>query len=164
RGELLNLSWRNVDFLRGVIHIVNAKTARDRIIPMSQSVREVLIEQRKSQTGDLVFESRRIVKRRAGEGLVDVKKAFVAACEDAGIDDFNFMIFAIRSRRDWGDAGCNVTTIARLLGHSNIQMSMRYTHASDDTLRNAVEYAQKARVTNMSQLTEQPLTRVAVNT
>src|SRR6185295_1458502 len=105
RGELLNLSWRHVDFLRGVIHVVNTKTARDRIIPMSLSVREVLIEQRKSQTGDLVFESRRIVKRRAGEGLVDVKKAFVAACQDAGIDDFHFMIFAIRSRRDWGDAG-----------------------------------------------------------
>jgi integrase len=79
RGDLLNLSWRSVDFLRGVIHVVNTKTARDRIIPMSQRVREVLIEQRKTQKGDLVFGSRRIAKRRAGEGLVDVKKAFVAA-------------------------------------------------------------------------------------
>ena len=77
---------------------------------------------------------------------------------------FTFTIYATRSRRVLGDAGCNATTIARLLGHSNIQMSMRYTHASDDTLRNAVEYAQKARVTNMSQTTEKPLTRVAVNT
>src|ERR1041385_8972629 len=48
RGELLNLSWPHVDFLRGVIHVVNTKTARDRIIPMSQRVREVLIEQRKT--------------------------------------------------------------------------------------------------------------------
>jgi integrase len=164
RGELLNLSWRNVDFLRGVIHVVNTKTARDRIIPMSQSVREVLIEQRKSQTGDLVFESRRIVKRLAGEGLVDVKKAFVAACQDAGIADFHFHDLRHTFATRLGDAGCNVTTIARLLGHSNIQMSMRYTHASDDTLRNAVEYAQKGRVTTTSQITEKPLTRVAVNT
>jgi len=164
RGELLNLSWRHVDFLRGVIHVVNTKTARDRIIPMSQSVREVLIEQRKSQTGDLVFESRRIVKRRAGEGLVDVKKAFVAACQDAGIADFHFHDLRHTFATRLGDAGCNVTTIARLLGHSNIQMSMRYTHASDDTLRNAVEYAQNGRVTNMSQTLKQPLTRVAVNT
>jgi integrase len=48
RGELLNLSWGQVDFLRGVIHVVNTKTARDRIIPMSHSVREVLIEQRQT--------------------------------------------------------------------------------------------------------------------
>ncbi|HEX2269692.1 MAG TPA: site-specific integrase, partial [Pyrinomonadaceae bacterium] len=163
RGELLNLSWQNVDFLRGVIHVVNTKTARDRIIPMSQSVREVLIEQRQTQEGDLVFASRRIAKRRMDEGLVDVKKGFVAACIDAGIADFHFHDLRHTFATRLGDAGCNVTTIARLLGHSNIQMSMRYTHASDDTLRSAVEYAQKARVTNMSQIAEQPLTRVAVN-
>jgi len=164
RGELLNLSWWQVDFLRGVIHVVNTKTARDRIIPMSQRVREVLIEQRETQKGELVFASRRIAKRRAGEGLVDVKKAFTVACSEAGIEDFHFHDLRHTFATRLGDAGCNVTTIARLLGHSNIQMSMRYTHASDDTLRNAVEYAQKARVTNMSQITEQPLTRVAVNT
>ena len=164
RGELLNLSWRHVDFLRGVIHVVNTKTARDRIIPMSQSVREVLIEQCQTQEGDLVFASRRIAKRRMDEGLVDVKKGFVAACIDAGIADFHFHDLRHTFATRLGDAGCNATTIARLLGHSNIQMSMRYTHASDDTLRSAVEYAQNCRVTNMSQTTEKPLTRVAVNT
>jgi len=143
RGELLNLSWRQVDFLRGVIHVVNTKSARDRIIPMSQRVREVLIEQRETQKGDLVFASRRIAKRRAGEGLVDVKKAFTVACSEASIEDFHFHDLRHTFATRLGDAGCNVTTIARLLGHSNIQMSMRYTHASDDTLRNAVEYAQK---------------------
>jgi integrase len=164
RGELLSLSWRHVDFLRGVIHVVNTKTARDRIVPMSQRVREVLIEQRETQKGDLVFASRRIAKRRAGEGLVDVKKAFVAACSDAGIADFHFHDLRHTFATRLGDAGCNATTIARLLGHSNIQMSMRYTHASDDTLRNAVEYAQNCRVTNASQTAKQPLARVAVNT
>jgi integrase len=160
RGELLNLSWPHVDFLRGVIHVVNTKTARDRIIPMSQRVREVLIEQRKTQKGDLVFASRRIAKRRAGEGLVDVKKAFVAACQDAGIEDFHFHDLRHTFATRLGDAGCNATTIARLLGHSNIQMSMRYTHASDDSLRSAVEHA----ATKMPQTLKQPLTRVAVNT
>ncbi|HSL54169.1 MAG TPA: site-specific integrase, partial [Pyrinomonadaceae bacterium] len=160
RGELLNLSWPHVDFLRGVIHVVNTKTARDRIIPMSQRVREVLIEQRKTQKGDLVFASRRIAKRRAGEGLVDVKKAFVAACIDAGIEDFHFHDLRHTFATRLGDAGCNATTIARLLGHSNIQMSMWYTHASDDSLRSAVEHA----ATKMPQTLKQPLTRVAVNT
>jgi integrase len=160
RGELLNLSWRNVDFLRGVIHVINTKTARDRVIPMSQSVREVLIEQRQTQEGDLVFASRRIAKRRMDEGLVDVKKGFVAACIDAGIEDFHFHDLRHTFATRLGDAGCNATTIARLLGHSNIQMSLRYTHASDDSLRSAVEHA----ATKMSQTLKQPLTRVAVNT
>ena len=99
RGELLNLAWRHVVFLRGVIHVVNTKTSRDRIIPMSQNVRQILIEQRETQDGDLVFASRRIAKRRAGEGLVDVKKAFTVACSEAGIEDFTFTIYATRLRR-----------------------------------------------------------------
>ena len=84
--------------------------------------------------------------------------------KDAGIADFHFHDLRHTFATRLGDAGCNVTTIARLLGHLNIQMSMRYTHASDDTLRNAVEYAQSCRVTNASQTAKQPLTRVAVNT
>lgn len=35
RGELLSLSWRHVDFLHGVIHVMNTKTAKDRIIPIA---------------------------------------------------------------------------------------------------------------------------------
>jgi len=91
---------------------------------------------------------------------VDVKKAFVAACIDAGIEDFHFHDLRHTFATRLGDAGCNATTIARLLGHSNIQMSMRYTHASDESLRSVVEHA----ATKMPQTLKQPLTRVAVNT
>ena len=38
-----------------------------------------------------------------------------------------------------GDNGCNVTTIAALIGHSNIQLSVRYTDAGDDAKRAAIE-------------------------
>src|SRR4029078_12487792 len=117
-------------------------------------------EQRKTQKGDLVFASRRAAKRRAGEGLVDVTKAFVAASIDARIADFHFHHLRHTFATRLGDAGCNATTIARLLGHSNIQMSMRYTHGSDHSQRSAVEHA----ATKMPQTLNQPLTRVAVST
>ena len=67
-------------------------------------MREVLIEQRKTQKGDLVFASRRIAKRRAGEGLVDVKKAFTVACSEAGITDFHFQDLRHTFARRLGDA------------------------------------------------------------
>src|SRR6185436_18002468 len=42
RGELLSLMWRNVDFQRGVIHVTNTKTGRDRDGPMNSEVRSIL--------------------------------------------------------------------------------------------------------------------------
>jgi integrase len=77
-----------------------------------------------------------------------------------GIEDFHFHDLRHTFATRLGDAECNATTIARLLGHSNIQMSMRYTPASDASLRSAVEYA----ATKMPQGTKKPLMRVAVNT
>ena len=85
---------------------------------------------------------------RYREAIPEARTKFQAEQAETKVRDQVFQgTFAMRL----GDAGCNATTIARLLGHSNIQMSMRYTHASDDTLRSAVEYAQNGRVTNMSQ-------------
>jgi len=71
RGELLNLSWPNVDFLRGLIRVVNTKTAHDRIIPMSQRVREVLIEQRQTQ----VANNRKATHASGGKYLILLEPA-----------------------------------------------------------------------------------------
>jgi integrase len=63
-----------------------------------------------------VFDSRRIAKRRAGEGLVDVKKGFVAACIDAGIEDFHFHDLRHTFATRLGDAGCNATYDCAIVG------------------------------------------------
>jgi integrase len=162
RGELLGLAWQQVDFSRGVIHITNTKTARDRTIPMSQHVRDVLLSLHRTRKGDRVFTS--IKRKDSGRGIVDIKKGFVAACNDAGIVDFHFHDLRHTFATRLGDHGCSVTAIAALLGHSNTQMTARYTHATDDALRSAVECAQdKASRHNGVTNAKQPPTLVAVN-
>lgn len=37
-----------------------------------------------------------------------------------------------------GESGCDVWTLARIAGHSNIKMSQRYVHPSTDAVLNAV--------------------------
>jgi site-specific recombinase XerD len=37
-----------------------------------------------------------------------------------------------------GESGCDVWTLARIAGHSNIKMSQRYVHRSADAVLNAV--------------------------
>lgn len=151
RGELLGLKWAQVDFARGVIYVTQTKTARDRQVPMSQQVREVLLSQR-------------ALSRRAGQGervftVGDVKRGFRAACNAAGIADFHFHDLRHTFATRLGDAGCTATTIAALLGHSNTQMTARYTHATDDAMRAAVECAGQS----VSQTAKQPPALAAVN-
>lgn len=38
-----------------------------------------------------------------------------------------------------GDVGVDAFTIAKILGHSDLRMTARYTHARDQNLRQAVE-------------------------
>ena len=76
RGELLSLMWRNVDFQRGVIHVTNTKTGRDRDVPMNSEVRSTLLElQRQAKEEAFVFKN-----RKTGVNLMDVKHAFNGAC------------------------------------------------------------------------------------
>jgi integrase len=38
-----------------------------------------------------------------------------------------------------GESGCDVWTLARIAGHSNIKQSSRYVHPSDDAVLGAME-------------------------
>ena len=134
RGELSTLQWKHVDFARGVILVTKTKTGKDRTIPMSSEVRSELLEQRKASKSDYVFAG-----NKPGRPLVEIKRTFRGACDDAGLKDFRFHDLRHTFATRLGDNGCNVTTIAALMGHSNIQMSARYTHAGDDAKRHAVE-------------------------
>ena len=43
-GELLNLTWNDVDFDSGYIHVRQSKSGKSRKIPMNETVRETLLE------------------------------------------------------------------------------------------------------------------------
>jgi len=57
RGEILVLSWKNIDRAAGVVHVVAGKTGKARAIPLSLSTRllAILDGQRRHVGSDLVF-------------------------------------------------------------------------------------------------------------
>lgn len=105
---------------------------RNRIIPMNQVVRELLSQQlRKSE---YVFTS-----PRTGGCLVEIKKGFKKACELAGIHDLHFHDLRHTAASKLAATGADIVTIAEILGHSSFRMTKRYTHASEERKRNALE-------------------------
>ncbi|HEX7998662.1 MAG TPA: site-specific integrase [Pyrinomonadaceae bacterium] len=132
RGEIFNLRWFDVDFSRGVIHVRNTKTSKDRVVPMNAAAREML--ERQPKTSGYVFPS-----PKTGGRLVDIKKKFNEACATAEIDDFRFHDLRHTAATRLADAGVNVIVIAEILGHGDIRTTKRYSHAMEEAKREAVE-------------------------
>src|SRR6185369_14290694 len=140
RGELLNLRWANVDFERGLIHVMNSqreqtKSGNSRSIPMNHIARRELLGLC-LETGhtEYVFFNDKTKKPRT-----DLKNGFGTACVIAGLDDFRFHDLRHTAATRLADAGTNIREIMAILGHRCIQTSARYTHATDEGLRRAME-------------------------
>jgi len=137
RGEIFKLRWFDVDFSRGLIHVRDTKTAKDRDVPMSGAVREML--ERQPKTSGHVFPS-----PKTGGQLVDIKRPFGLACDAAKIKDLRFHDLRHTAATRMADAGINVVVIAEILGHGDIRTTKRYAHAMEEAKREAMEKLSKS--------------------
>ncbi len=60
------------------------------------------------------------------------------------------------------EAGVDLVTVSRILGHSSIQMTMRYCHPSTEIMRDAVEKLAKI-YEQTRQKVDSPIGEVAIN-
>ena len=127
RGELLKLTWRDVDLVRDIIHVRDMKTNLDRVVPMNDEARKVIELLRTNRPTESLFE------------FDDFKHGWQTACRIAEIKDFRFHDLRHTFATRLADAGADAFTIAALLGHTTIQMAARYTHATDQGKRSALE-------------------------
>jgi len=132
QGEIFDLTWFDVDLPRGVIHIRVSKNGKDRFVPINQTVRAML--EGLPHTNEHVFPSPRTKGR-----LVDVKRRFDLAKSDAGIKDFRFHDLRHTAATRMADCGADAFTLAAIFGWSDVRMALRYTHATDEAKRRAVE-------------------------
>ena len=132
RGEIFNLRWEHVDFAHRWIRVVESKNGESRIIPMNGVVYGVLREQMKKKRGDLVFPNGN------GKKFQSIQYSFNRALERAGIRDFHFHDLRHTFASNLVMAGEDLVTVKELLGHKSIQMTMRYSHLSQQHKMKAV--------------------------
>ena len=133
RGEIFSLRWSEVDWSRNFIHVTNTKTGRSRIVPLNERTRAVLQQRQQKSQSEFVF-----VSRRTGTRLRNLRNGFGKACEDAKVTNFHFHDLRHTFASRLAEAGVDAFTIAELLGHSTLEMTKRYTHATDERKARAV--------------------------
>jgi integrase len=135
-GEQLRMKRSQVDFLRNIVTARKTKNGRPRDIPMNDEVRETLAELCKDKrSDDYVFVS----PKNDDERQREVKKGFHTACRLAGIEGLIWKDLRATFSTRLAEAGCDAFTIAQLLGHSDVRVTMRYVRSVEETKRVAVE-------------------------
>ncbi len=72
-------------------------------------------------------------------GRLTKLNSFKETCAKQGIEDCHFHDLRHTFASRLAEANINAFTIAELLGHKSLEMTLRYTHATDSCKREAVE-------------------------
>jgi integrase len=136
RGEIFQLTWDNVSFKNNIITVTadTAKSSRKRYINMNKETQRVLEDwNRYSSRVGLVFPN-----PATGKSLVEIKSMWVNILKDAGIDNFRFHDLRHTFASNLVMKGAPLYMVQKLLGHSTLEMTMRYAHLSPDSTAQAV--------------------------
>jgi len=133
KGEIEQLSWREVDLRTGFLRLATSKTGA-KLIPITGPMRAILETRAEygrdgyvftDQTGDAFYQG-------TPKLWVRVRKA--ANLEDVRLHDLR------HSAASFGLAGgLGLEVIGKLLGHADIKTTRRYAHLSDGHVRAAAE-------------------------
>jgi integrase len=135
-SEQLCMKRDQVDFLRNMVTARKTKNGRPRHIPMNDDVRSALAPLGGSKTPDEYI----FLSSKTGTRLTEVKKGFHSACRLAGIEGLIWKDLRATFGTRLAEAGCDAFTIAQLLGHSDVRVTMRYVRMVESK-RAAVEAA-----------------------
>ncbi len=138
KTELCRLSKENVDFKTGLITVLgkDAKDGNTRHVPMNREVRETLqqwLQQNNENTSPFVFPSKN------GKPIRELKRAWTTVLTKAKIQEFRWHDLRHSFASKLAMRGADLNTIRELLGHSNLNMTIRYSHLSNTSKANAVE-------------------------
>jgi integrase len=142
RGEILNLRRRDIDLENKYISIPDSKSGKRRDIYINDFLHGELSAWLENLKGEKVFP------------VEDFKKSFRSACNRAGIMDFRFHDIRHTFASHLVMEGIDLTTVKELMGHSNVQMTTRYSHLSPGHKRDAVNCLANKYSSNVKMKTE----------
>ena len=142
-GEILELTWRGVDFTRRTVTVLRSKNGERRTIPVNETVLRVLKEKAKvrSLASDLVFCSKAFTPMESGH----LRRSFRLALSKAKIEEFHFHDLRHTFATRLVQRGIDLYKVQQLLGHKSPIMTQRYAHHYPESLRDGVEILDRPR-------------------
>lgn len=130
RGELLGLTWGDVDFAGAIVTVrgASAKTGLTRHVPLNTEAMTVLRawQPENAKADALVFPG------PGGAPMFSLKTAWQKVATAAKLNAFTFHDLRHTFASKLVQAGVDLNTVRELLGHSDIKMTLRYAHLAPE--------------------------------
>ena len=133
RGEIVNLQWREVG--KDILELVDSKTG-PRTVFLSPKAKAVIERQPRSGSS-WVFPSP--TNREKPRSADSVDSLWRIARKQAGIEDVRLHDLRHSVASQAVLKGVPLPVVARLLGHSQVSMTLRYAHVADKEVEAAAE-------------------------
>jgi integrase len=144
RGETLKLTWGDVDLAsnkRAAVRFLDTKSGNPRRVPLPNSVRDLLATM-KAERGNPSPKDPVFTWTPAGTdqpiAYENPRKAFDNARTRVGLRDVTLHTLRHTYASRLVMKGVPIFQVSKLLGHSKIQMTMRYSHLAPEGLDDAV--------------------------
>jgi integrase len=160
--EVFRIRFEHLDFAARTIFNPFGKTkAARRKVTMTAEVEAILKGRVKTAKGPYIFPSKAGNDRPIGS----VRKAHDKAVEDAGIGE-HFRLYDLRhtfaTRAVAG--GVDLPTLSAMLGHTSIQMTMRYVHPAEEQKKIATGKLEAFRIAGIVQAIEKSRSLTTIST
>tara|TARA_B100000686_G_scaffold57527_1_gene61740 strand:- start:1702 stop:2190 length:489 start_codon:yes stop_codon:yes gene_type:complete len=141
-GEVFSLNWNDIDLEHGNISIKDPKSGKSRNAYITAPLKRMFqrIKANTSKARGLVFRDKK------GNKIREISNVFDRAVEKLGfnkdVTDRRDKVVAHTLRHTFASwlamQGEPIITIQKLMGHSNLEMTLRYAHLSPSHERDAV--------------------------
>jgi integrase len=123
RGELLGLTWRDIDVDRAVASVARSKNGEAKTLPLTPAVVDELARHRRGADEHLVFASRLRPDRP-----YCFETAWRPALKAAAVERFRFHDLRHSFASYLAQSGATLIEIADAMGHKQFAMTKRYAH------------------------------------
>lgn len=134
KSEILNLQWQQIDFQKGFIEVLRTKSGKARKIPISNKLEATLKELFATSDNIYVF-----INPATNKPYVDIKKSFKTLLKQAQITNFRFHDLRHTAATRMVESGIDLVVAQEILGHANIQTTMRYAHPVPERKKHAID-------------------------
>lgn len=137
RGEVFNLKWSDIDLRNKVLTVEGdtAKSGQTRHIPLNKEALSTLKNWKTKNNNEYGY----VFPSKAGGRLDNVKKSWTNLLTQAKIGNFRWHDLRHTFASKLARKGVPLNTSRELLGHSDLAMTLRYSHLAPDIKAKAVD-------------------------